>query len=213
MGTLTDGGYNVVENANVAANATGGFDNSTSILYNTMNGDATITNSSWTQGGSDLTNQNLNLASNLADNGGPTQTLALEEGSFAAASAITGIPPASNWNSSPEIDGAYTDQRGVTRTADQNTSIGAYSANYDPCTNPISGGSIGTAQTICYQATPNALTSVSVPTGQTGDLEFKWQSSTTSSSTGFSDIESSNTTGYSPGSLSDTTWFKRLARR
>ena len=211
-GTLTDGGYNVVENANVAANATGGFNNSTSILYNTMNGDATITNSSWTQGGSDLTNQNLNLASNLADNGGPTQTLALEEGSFAAASAITGIPPASNWNSSPEIDGAYTDQRGVTRTADQNTSIGAYSANYDPCTNPISGGSIGTAQTICYQATPNALTSVSVPTGQTGDLEFKWQSSTTSSSTGFSDIESSNTTGYSPGSLSDTTWFKRLAR-
>ena len=90
---------------------------------------------------------------------------------------LTGIPPASNWNSSPEIDGAYTDQRGVTRSADQNTSIGAYSANYDPCTYPISGGSLGTGtnhllsgytkcpyKCFCTHRSDRGL-----------DLEFKWQ--------------------------------------
>ncbi len=115
---------------NVAADATGGFNSDRSILYNTHYNSGTIDEKSWTQGGN-VVSGSLNLSSALALNGSTngTYTLALGEGSFAAGSATTGIPPASNWNSSPLIDGQYTDQRGVVRTADQNTGIGAYSAN------------------------------------------------------------------------------------
>jgi len=127
--TLTDGGYNVVGVSNLAANATGGFNNATSILYNTKYNDAGTAYTSWSQGGVELANQNLNLAATVADNGGPTQTLALTTGSFAAGSATTGIPygTAPYWNNSPDAD-----QRGVERTVGQNTSIGAYSGNYSP---------------------------------------------------------------------------------
>ena len=129
-GTLTDSGYNIVEYSNVAATATGGFNDTTDILYNTKSAQEGIDFTSWTQNGEVLANQNLKLFATLAENGGPTLTLALLDGSFAAASETTGIPSTSNWNGSPLIDGAYTDQRGVARTPGQNTSIGAYSENY-----------------------------------------------------------------------------------
>ena len=130
-GTLTDNGYNVVEyQSGVSTGPNKTFTATTDILYNTK-ADGTTGYSTWNQNNSNLANQNLNLAASLADNGGPTLTLALESGSFAEANADTGIPPASNWNGSPLIDEEYTDQRGVVRTAGQNTSIGAYSANYD----------------------------------------------------------------------------------
>ena len=129
--TLTDNGYNVLEYSEFAANATGGFNNSTSILYNTKYNDGGTAYSSWTQGGAGVSGS-LELSSTLALNNSTngTYTLALGETSFAAGSESTGIPPAGNWNSSPQIDGGYTDQRGIERTANQNTSIGAYSENY-----------------------------------------------------------------------------------
>jgi len=131
-GTLTDNGYNVIENQSGTSTGTDKtFTATTNILFNTKS-DGTTGYSSWNQNSIDLSNQTLGLSSSLADNGGPTQTLALTEGSFAAASAASGIPSVSNWNSSPLIDGAYSDQRGVFRMPDQNTSIGAYSANYIP---------------------------------------------------------------------------------
>jgi len=81
-----------------------------------------------------------------------------------------------------------------------------------PCANPGNGGTIATDQAICYANTPAAFTSSADPSGYTGTLEYKWQLSTTSSSSGFSDIASSNAATYAPGSLLLTTWFKRLAR-
>jgi hypothetical protein len=122
-GTLSDGGYNVVEYQNTAK-----FDSATSILFNFTRSGAG--SSQWTRNNSALSNQTLGLASTLAlnDSTNGTWTLALGVGSFAAASASgNGIPYGSppNWNSSP-----FTDQRGIARTADQYTSIGAYSNNY-----------------------------------------------------------------------------------
>ena len=212
--SLTDGGYNVVKYSNVATNATGGFDSSTSILYNTQNGQAGTTFSSWTQAGFDLSIQILDLSSTLALNGAinETYTLNLASGSFAHARECTGIPISSNWNNSPEINGAYIDQRGVVRTVGQSTSIGAYSANYSPSINPTTGSAIGNDQSICPGTTPAALTSLVLPTGHTGTLEYKWQSSTTNATTGFTDIASSNSTTYSPEAITETTWFKSLAR-
>jgi uncharacterized protein (DUF2141 family) len=72
---------------------------------------------------------------------------------------------------------------------------------------------IGENQSICPGATPAPLTSISLPTGYSGGTpEYKWQSSTESGTSGFVDIASGNSTGYAPGSLTVTTWFRRLAR-
>ena len=80
------------------------------------------------------------------------------------------------------------------------------------CVNPTSGGTIAVAQTICSGTAPTAFTSSALPSGQSGTLEYKWQSSTTSSSSGFSDISGATATTYSPGILTATTWFKRLSK-
>jgi len=53
------------------------------------------------------------------------------------------------------------------------------------CINPTSGGTIATGQTICSGSAPAVFTSSAAASGQSGTLEYKWQSSTTSSSAGF----------------------------
>jgi hypothetical protein len=80
------------------------------------------------------------------------------------------------------------------------------------CANPTGGGTIAGAQTICSGFVPAAFTSSADPSGQTGTLEYKWQISTTSSSSGFADVASSNSTTYAPGALSATSWYKRLSK-
>ena len=81
-----------------------------------------------------------------------------------------------------------------------------------PCTNPATGGTIGNNQSGCGNYTPSPITSITNPTGQTGTLEYKWQFSITGSSSGFTDIPSSNTSSFTPGTITQTTWFKRVAR-
>ncbi len=113
-GTLTSSGYNIVKYSNVAANTGNAFDNANDILYNTKYGVAGTSFTSWTQNASVLGNQNLNLSSTLADNGGSTQTLALSAGSFAIdAGTDSGAPT--------------TDQRGASRNS--TTDIGAFEYN------------------------------------------------------------------------------------
>ncbi len=107
----------------------------------------------------------------------------------------------------PGTDHVYAEVFGY--MSDTSTVIWSYTP---PCINPTNGGTIGNDQTGCGSFTPSALTSLVLPTGQSGTLEFKWQLSTTSSSSGFSDIAGSNTASYSPGILSQTTWYKRIAR-
>jgi len=132
-GTLTDNGYNVVKyQSGVSTGPNKTFTATTDILYNTNTG-GTIDPQHWNQNNGDI-DGSLGLSGTLAlnDSTNGTYTLALAEDSFAAASATTGISAGEdNWNGSPLIDEEYTDQRGVVRTALQNTSIGAYSANYD----------------------------------------------------------------------------------
>ena len=82
--------------------------------------------------------------------------------------------------------------------------------NQGACANPTTGGTIGAAQTICGNLSPSGLTSISAASGQTGTIEYMWQSSTDGSN--WYDISSSNSTTYSPGALSMTTWYKRLSR-
>jgi uncharacterized protein (TIGR02145 family) len=80
------------------------------------------------------------------------------------------------------------------------------------CDDPVTGGTIGSYQSGCGTHTPAPLTSISLPAGQAGVLEYVWQQSVVSSSSGFTDIAGSNSAGYSPGPISQDTWFRRLAR-
>jgi hypothetical protein len=113
-GTFTDQGYNIIRTSGLSA-VEAGF-SATSILYNTCFGSSGESFTSWSRGGTELSNQNLNISSSLADNGGATQTLAISKGSFAIAAGVylTG-------------DNA-TDQRDIVRHS--LPTIGAYEPTY-----------------------------------------------------------------------------------
>ena len=81
-----------------------------------------------------------------------------------------------------------------------------------PCTNPTSGGTIGNDQSGCGSYTPITLSNTALPAGQTGTLEYKWQQSILNASSGFTDIAASNSPGYSPGLITQNTWYKRVVR-
>jgi hypothetical protein len=90
-----------------------------------------------------------------------------------------------------------------------------YKFGYDsayPCINPTSGGTISADQSICSGETPELLANITDAGGYSGVLEYQWQQSTTSASTGFVDISGTNSNTYQPVALNDTTWFRRLAR-
>ncbi|MFM7153878.1 MAG: PKD domain-containing protein, partial [Bacteroidota bacterium] len=99
----------------------------------------------------------------------------------------------------------------VSSTNQTYTSTSTYTVNISG-TNPTSGGTIDNPQCGAANFNPSAITSLSLPSGQTGALEYKWQMSTTSATSGFSDISSSNSATYDPGPVAVNTWFRRLAR-
>ena len=86
------------------------------------------------------------------------------------------------------------------------------STGQNTCSNPTNGGEIGSEQQVCTGNTPAMLINTNGASNYGGTLEYKWQRSTTNASSGFEDILSSNSATYSPDPLTQTTWFKRLAR-
>jgi hypothetical protein len=84
-------------------------------------------------------------------------------------------------------------------------------ANFISCLVPTDAGEVAGIQTICPNTGASKLTSVSVASGGVGILEYRWQRSTTSGTSGFTDITNSDSMAYSPGILSQTTWYRRLA--
>lgn len=79
------------------------------------------------------------------------------------------------------------------------------------CTNPTNGGTIAGSQSGCDAFDPEMITSSDAPSGHSGTLEYKWQSSTTGSEEGYTDIDH-NAATYDPGILNQTTWFRRLVK-
>ena len=80
------------------------------------------------------------------------------------------------------------------------------------CSNPTNGGTIGTAQQICTGSTPAAFTSLTLPSDYNGVLTYKWQYATVADSTSFTDIANTDSVAYAPGTLTATTWYRRLSR-
>ncbi|MBV5337517.1 MAG: hypothetical protein J0653_06105, partial [Deltaproteobacteria bacterium] len=73
-------------------------------------------------------------------------------------------------------------------------------------------GEIDGEQTICYKTEASELGSISEASDYGGTLEYQWQSNTTSSTFTFEDIIGASSNTYSPGALTLTSWFRRLAR-
>ncbi len=81
------------------------------------------------------------------------------------------------------------------------------------CSNPTNGGQIGSSHSICTGNVPSPFTSISLPSGHTGTLEYQWQKSIASASSGFNNINGSNSTTFTEtATLTQTTWYRRLAK-
>ncbi|RAI97710.1 gliding motility-associated-like protein [Chitinophaga skermanii] len=75
----------------------------------------------------------------------------------------------------------------------------------------LTSGSIATDQVLCGAGDP-ALLTAAAPTGGTGTYTYQWQSSTTSSSAGFTDIASATAATYDPPVITTTTYYRRIVR-
>ncbi len=103
---------------------------------------------------------------------------------------------------------------GVTYTTreQKSTSRSSVSVTVTPCTNPTNGGIVSSSQTICSNTIPATLTCTTPGGSYSGDLQYQWQKSTTSASSGFGDISGATNVNYSPGALTANTWYKRLTK-
>jgi PKD repeat protein len=77
--------------------------------------------------------------------------------------------------------------------------------NYINVGSSPTAGVIGTTQTICYGATPSALTSITDGTGS-GTLSYEWQ---TNASGSYVTIGGATSSGYQPPALTATTSYQR----
>ncbi|MCB9047766.1 MAG: hypothetical protein H6550_16645, partial [Chitinophagales bacterium] len=73
----------------------------------------------------------------------------------------------------------------------------------------ITGNTIATNQTICYNSIPAQLTGP-IPGGGTGSYSYRWQKSTTGATGPFSNITGATAQNYTPGPLTQNTWYRRL---
>lgn len=71
----------------------------------------------------------------------------------------------------------------------------------------FSPGSIGYAQSICYNTVPEPLVQISNPSGGSGTYYFQWQQS--SDNLVWSDIPNATSPGYSPPALTENRYYRR----
>ncbi|MFN8416162.1 MAG: T9SS type A sorting domain-containing protein [Cytophagaceae bacterium] len=127
------------------------------------------------------------------------------------------------WQSSTD-NSTFTNISGATNTTYTSTALTASTyfrrlVSSGGCTNiastsflvtvtpALTGGTIGTAQTICSGTAPAAFTQTVAPTGGSGGNTFQWQSSPNGST--WTDIASATSSTYTSGTLTSTTHFRR----
>lgn len=75
----------------------------------------------------------------------------------------------------------------------------------------IDSNFISSPQAICIWSTPSALIG-SQPIGGDGGYTYQWQRSVTGPTTGFLNLSGAISKSYSPGSLTISTWFRRIVK-
>lgn len=117
---------------------------------------------------------------------------------FFAPNGSAGVPPAANWS--------FEFSNGTS------TTTCSYNINSNGTISTFTPGSIGSNQTICAGSTAAGLTNTAPASScSSGSISYQWQQSTSSSSNGFSDIPSANSLTFNPGSLTQTTYYQRVA--
>lgn len=77
---------------------------------------------------------------------------------------------------------------------------------------PLAAGTICCAQSIDYGDTPASLyETVAATTGTPGPITYAWHYASASTSWNYITIDGATSTGYSPGPLTETTYFRRVA--
>jgi hypothetical protein len=74
---------------------------------------------------------------------------------------------------------------------------------------PISSNSIGSDQTI-NNGQAGALLTGTFPLGGNSIYSYQWERSTTSATSGFAAISGSNSIDFNPGTLTQSTWYRRV---
>ncbi|MBK7041375.1 MAG: carboxypeptidase regulatory-like domain-containing protein [Bacteroidetes bacterium] len=81
------------------------------------------------------------------------------------------------------------------------------------CNNVTDAGSIGYDETFCgLSFNPSNIVNVTLPSGGSGDLEYVWLISYDGGNTN-TVISGANGASYDPGVITQTTWYRRCARR
>lgn len=81
------------------------------------------------------------------------------------------------------------------------------------CNNVTSGGSIGSNQSGCAPFNPSNIMNMAWPTGGSGNIEYMWIYRSASTNMVWTEIPGANAASYDPGPLTETTMFRRCARR
>jgi hypothetical protein len=128
-----------------------------------------------------------------------------------------------------QVNGNYTSSVGnvnvagggdlfTTGTIDQTGSSNLFGNTGDCTTGPCSGqnlcsftNTVASSQVICSGSTPATLTCTTSATASGRTVQ--WYSSTTSNNTGMSAISGATSLTYSPGPLSQTTWFTTVVSK
>ena len=132
-------------------------------------------------------------------------------GTWAVATSAGGSPafsPSANANNATVtglVAGVYTFSWTITNGGC--TSVDYMQITVQPA---IGNNLIQTPQTICSGTTPIGLTGTTVTGGNGTTYNYQWQQSTTSNVAGFANIPSATAATYGPGSLTTTTWYRRL---
>ena len=72
-------------------------------------------------------------------------------------------------------------------------------------------GVVSSSQTLCAGGSPVSFSSVASATASSGTINYQWESSTISSSAGFSPVFGATGATYFPGTLGQTTYYRRAA--
>ena len=98
----------------------------------------------------------------------------------------------------------------VTPTSTTGACVGTAQTVVVTVTTAVSNNTAASPQSICTGSTPASLTG-GTPGGGNGTFTYLWQSSTTGPGSGFATASgTSNASNYSPSSLTQTTWYRRL---
>jgi gliding motility-associated-like protein len=136
---------------------------------------------------------------------------------FPGGNVVLTASGASTYAWSPATDLSATTGATVTASSAATTTYTVTGTSAAGCSNSttvtvtvgagLAAGSIAASQEICKFATPAALTSSADASGGSGIYTYQWQSS--SDNVNFTDISGASAVGYSPGSLSATTYYRR----